>query len=81
MIEFVYYGADWCRPCQLIYPKVLTWSVEFDVKLTKIDMTNGFFDGIMSVPTLDVIVNGTRKLRVTQWGPQTKHQIASALRG
>lgn len=23
MIEFIYYGADWCRPCQLIYPKVL----------------------------------------------------------
>ena len=54
--------------------------MEFDAALTKIDMTDGFFDGIMSVPTLDVIVNGTRKLRVTQWGPQTKHQVAAQLR-
>lgn len=79
MPEFIYYSADWCQPCKMIYPKVLAWAVEFDVKLTKIDMSDGFFDGIMSVPTLDVIVNGIRRLRITQWGPQTKHQVAAAL--
>lgn len=80
MIEFIYYSADWCQPCKIIWPNVLKWSVEFDAKLTKIDMTGGFSDGIMSVPTLDVIVNGPRKLRITQWGPQTKRQVASVLR-
>ena len=80
MIEFIYYSADWCGPCKIIWPKVLAWSVELDTKLTKIDMSDGFTDGIMSVPTLDVIVDGVKKLRVTQWGPATKHQILAAIR-
>ena len=77
--KFVYYSAEWCRPCQMYYPKVLAWAVELDVELTKVDIGDGFVDGIRSVPTMDVIVDGTLRLRVTKWGPGTLKQILEVL--
>lgn len=79
MIEFVYYGADWCTPCKLYWPKVSAWAVEWDAKLTKVDISDGFSDDIQSVPTMDVVVDGVRKLRVTQWGPGTKTRVLDAI--
>ena len=79
MVEFVFYGADWCRPCRMYWPKVLVWATELDVKLTKVDMGDGFIDGIQSVPTMDVIVDGELRLRVTHWGPGTLKQILGVL--
>lgn len=78
-IKFVYYSAEWCRPCQMYYPRVLAWAMEFDVNVTKVDLSDGLIDGVQSVPTMDVIVDGELKLRVTQWGPGTRKQILRVL--
>ena len=78
-MKFVYYSAEWCGPCQKYWPKVLAWAVELDVETTKVDLSDGLIDGIQSVPTMDVIVDGELKLRVTQWGPGTRAHILKAL--
>lgn len=75
MVEFVFYGTDWCGPCQKYWPKVLEWATELGVKLTKVDLSDRFIDGVRSVPTMDVIVDGELKLRVTRFGPGTRKQI------
>lgn len=79
MIKFVYYSAEWCGPCKMYWPKVLVWATEWDVALTKVDLSDGFIDEIQSVPTMDVIVDGELKLRVTQWGPGTRKKVLEAL--
>lgn len=78
-MKFVYYAAEWCGPCKMYWPKVLAWATELDVELTRVDLSDGFIDGIQSVPTMDVIVDGELKLRVTQWGPGTRKQILEIL--
>ena len=78
-MKFVYYSAEWCGPCRKYWPKVLAWATEWDVELTKVDLSDGFTDGIQSVPTMDVIVDGELKLRVTQWGPGTRKQVLEVL--
>ena len=79
MAEFVFYGADWRAPCQKYRPKVFVWATELDVKLTKVDLGDGLIDGIRSVPTMDVIVDGELKLRVVQWGPGTLRRVLEVL--
>lgn len=79
MVRFVYYMAEWCGPCKMYWPKVLAWAAEWDVALTKVDLSDGFVDGIQSVPTMDVIVDGELRLRVTQWGPGTRKQVLGVL--
>ena len=79
MVEFVFYGAGWCGPCRKYWSKVLVLAAELDVKLTKVDLSDGFINGIQSVPTMDVIVDGELKLRVTQWGPGTRKQVLEVL--
>lgn len=79
MVRFVYYMAEWCGPCKMYWPKVLAWATEWGVALTQVDLSDGFVDGIQSVPTMDVIVNGELRLRVTQWGPGTRKQILEVL--
>ena len=79
MVEFVFYGADWCGPCRRYWPKVLVWAAELDAKLTKVDLSGEFIDGIQSVPTMDVIVDGELRLRVTRWGPGTRKQVLEVL--
>jgi len=81
VVEFVYYGAEWCLPCKMYWPKVLAWSVELDAKITKVDLSDGFIDDIQSVPTLDVTVDGVRKDRITQWGPGTRRRVLDAING
>lgn len=78
-MRLIYYSAYWCGPCKKYWPKVLNWSVELDAELTKVDLSNGFVDDIQSVPTMDVIVGGERKIIVTQWGPGTKAKILGAI--
>ena len=78
-MKFIYYSAEWCRPCKIYWPKVLEWAAEWDVELVRIDLSDRFMDGIQSVPTMDVIVDGELKLRVTQWGPGTRKQILGVL--
>lgn len=79
MVEFVFYGADWCSLCQKYWPKVFAWAAELDVELTKVDLGDGSIDGIQSVPTMDVIVDGELKLRVTHWGPGTLKKVLGVL--
>lgn len=78
-MRFIYYSADWCGPCKKYWPKVMHWAVELDADLTKVDLSDGFSDDIKSVPTMDVIAGGSRKLRVTQWGPGTKARVLEAI--
>ena len=78
-MRFVYYMAEWCGPCKMYWPRVLAWATEWDVALTKVDLSDGFVDGIQSVPTMDVIVDDKLRLRVTQWGPGTRKQILGVL--
>lgn len=80
-MKFIYYSAEWCGPCKQYWPKALQWSVELDVEITKVDLSDGFVEDIQSVPTMDVIVDGKRKLRVTQWGPGTKARVLEAVHG
>jgi thioredoxin len=78
-MKFVYYSAEWCRPCQMYWSKVKVWAREWDVELIKVDLSDKFIDGIQSVPTMDVIVDGELKLRVASWGPGTRKQILGVL--
>jgi thiol-disulfide isomerase/thioredoxin len=78
-IKFIYHSAEWCGPCKRYWPQVLRWSVELNAEVTKVDLSDGFVDDIKSVPTMDVVVGGTRKLRVTQWGPGTKARVLEAI--
>lgn len=78
-MKFVYYSTEWCKPCQTYWPKVQEWAMEWDVELTKIDLSNGLIDEIRSVPTMEVFVDDELKLRVTQWGPGTRKQILEVL--
>ena len=52
----------------MYWPKVKLWAMEWGVELTKVDLSDKFIDGVQSVPTMDVIVDGELKLRVTSWG-------------
>lgn len=79
MTEFVYYGADWYTPSKLYWQKVFAWAEEWGVKLTKVDLSGGLIDGIHIVPTMDVVVDGALKLRVTRWGPKTKINVREVL--
>ena len=55
--------ADWCTPCKMITPVIEEVAEKTDVKICKInvdsekELAKKF--GIMSVPTLVVIKNGT----------------------
>jgi thioredoxin len=80
-MKFIYYSAEWCGPCKQYWPKVRQWSVELGAELTNVDLSSGFTSGIQSVPTMDVVVEGERKLRVTQWGPGTKNRVLEAING
>ena len=78
-MKFVYYSAEWCKSCQMCWPKVKLWAMEWGVELTKVDLSDKFIDGVQSVPTMDVIVDGELKLRVTSWGAGTREQILGVL--
>lgn len=78
-MKFVYYSAEWCSTCQRYWPAVKVWAKEWDVELIKVDLSDKFIDGVQSVPTMDVIVGGELKLRVTSWGPGTRKQILGVL--
>lgn len=55
--------ADWCTPCKMISPMIEDIAQNTDVKICKInvdyekDLAKKF--GIMSIPTLIVMKNGT----------------------
>ncbi|MBQ2973888.1 MAG: thioredoxin [Clostridia bacterium] len=55
--------ADWCTPCKMISPMIEDIAKNTDVKICKInvesekDLAKKF--GIMSIPTLVVMKNGT----------------------
>jgi hypothetical protein len=63
----------------MYWSKVKVWAREWDVELIKVDLSDKFIDGIQSVPTMDVIVDGELKLRVASWGPGTRKQILGVL--
>lgn len=79
MIKFIYYSTKWCAPCRKYWPKVQTWAMELGAEPTRVDLSDGPIDGILGVPTMDVVVDGELKLRVTQWGPGTRGQILEVL--
>lgn len=55
--------ADWCTPCKMLSPMIEDIADETDVKICKINVENekdlAKRFGIMSIPTLIVIKNGT----------------------
>lgn len=55
--------ADWCTPCKMLSPMIEDIADETDVKICKINVENekdlAQKFGIMSIPTLVVIKNGT----------------------
>lgn len=55
--------ADWCTPCKMLSPMIEDIADKTDVKICKINVENekdlAQKFGIMSIPTLVVIKNGT----------------------
>ena len=74
-------GRSGASPGKIYWPKVLAWSAELDTKITKVDLSDGFIDDIQSVPALDIIVDGVRRGRVTQWGPGTRRRVLDVING
>lgn len=49
------------------------------MRAVKLDVSDELIDGVQSVPTMDVIVDGELRLRATQWGPGTRRQVLEVL--
>lgn len=67
MVKFVYYSAKWCEPCKRIRPWVESAARKFGADLEIRDIDQGIVEGILSVPTLDVAVQGETVKRISQW--------------
>lgn len=70
-MKFVYYSASWCRLCERVWPWVKRIADEAKIDVEKVDINDGV-EGILSVPTLDIIVEGETLKRIVRWsGPKT----------
>lgn len=65
-MKFVYYSAEWCKPCKLVWPWVRRVADEVGAEVERVDISSGV-EGILSVPTLDVIVGGEISKRIVRW--------------
>jgi len=79
---FIDYWADWCEPCKHLAPVIDELSQRYpQVKFCKIDTnTNATLaarQGVMSLPTLQVIVGG--EVVASQQGSKTKAGLVQML--
>lgn len=66
-MRFVYYSAAWCAPCKRVRPWVEAMAEEFGAELETVDIGKEPVEGLLSVPTLDIIVNGELLKRIVRW--------------
>ncbi len=70
-MKFVYYSAEWCLPCGRVWPWVQRAAEKVGADVEKVDVNNDGVTGILSVPTLDIIVGGETLKRIVRWsGPK-----------
>jgi len=79
---FIDYWADWCEPCRHLAPVIDELSARYpQVKFCKVDTnTNATLaarQGVMSLPTLQVIVGG--EVVASQQGSKTKAGLVNML--
>lgn len=65
-MKFVYYSATWCNPCKRIWPWVKQVAEEVGADVEIVDISDGV-EGILSVPTLDIIAGGETLKRIVRW--------------
>lgn len=65
-MKFVYYSAEWCKPCKMVWPWVKRVADEVGAEIEIVDISSGI-GGILSVPTLDIIVEGETLKRIVRW--------------
>lgn len=69
-MKFVYYSAEWCEPCKRVWPWVERVAEKVGAEIERVDISSGI-EGILSVPTLDIIVGGEVLRRIVRWsGPK-----------
>ena len=66
-MRFVHYSAEWCAPCKRVWPWVEAVAGEFGAELETVDVGQEPVDGVMSVPTLDIVVGGETLKRIVRW--------------
>lgn len=66
-MKFIYYSAEWCGPCKRVWPWVEAVAGEFGVPVETVDIGQESVDGILGVPTLDIIVGGELLKRIVRW--------------
>lgn len=66
-MKFVYYSAEWCTPCKRVRPWVDAVAKKFGVEVETVNTDQRPVDGLLSVPTLDIIVGGELLKRIVRW--------------
>lgn len=72
-MEIKYYSAPWCAPCKQMWPRIQRFAESHGIPVDKIDISETDVEGILSVPTIDVIVNGDVELRCTDARVAIRH--------
>ena len=66
-MKFVYYSAAWCAPCKRVWPWVEAVAEEFGVPVETVDVGHEPVEGLLNVPTLDIIAGGELLKRIVRW--------------
>ena len=66
-MKFIYCSATWCAPCKRVRPWVEAVAEEFGAGVETVDIGQEPVDGILGVPTLDIIVGGELLKRIVGW--------------
>lgn len=66
-MKFVYYSAAWCAPCGRVWPWVEAVAGKFGVPVDRVDIDRNPVEGVMSVPTLDIVAGGETLKRIVRW--------------
>ena len=66
-MKFVYYSAEWCAPCKRVRPWVEAVAEKVRAELETVDVSRESVGGLLSVPTLDIIVGGELLKRIVRW--------------
>lgn len=66
-MKFIYYSAAWCAPCKRVWPWVEAVAAKFGAEVETVSIDQELVDGVLSVPTLDIIVGGELLKRIVRW--------------
>lgn len=72
-MEIKYYSAPWCAPCKQMWPRIQRFAEKHGIHVDKIDISETNVDGILSVPTIDIIRNGKLEVRYTDARMAIRH--------